>query len=62
MGGMYGPPPPAYGEPEYVPAYTPAQSANKVDPDQRFNPPTGPPPAAANTPAPAAPEPARVNP
>ncbi|KIW65633.1 hypothetical protein PV04_07875 [Phialophora macrospora] len=63
MGGMYGgPPPPAYNEPEYVPPYT---GPNKVDPDQRYTPPSGPPPAATATTAPAvpaAPEPARVAP
>ncbi|ETI25900.1 hypothetical protein G647_02677 [Cladophialophora carrionii CBS 160.54] len=59
MGGMYGPPPPAYNEPEYVPPYS---GPNKVDPDQRYSPPSGPPAAAATTTttAPAAPEPARV--
>ncbi|EXJ74124.1 uncharacterized protein A1O5_02418 [Cladophialophora psammophila CBS 110553] len=65
MGGMYGPPPPAYHEPEYVPAYTPPQKngPNKVDPDQRYNPPSGPPPARASAAAePTQPEPARVAP
>ncbi|KAK4942339.1 hypothetical protein LTR10_017946 [Elasticomyces elasticus] len=44
--GAYGPPPPAYHEPDYVPAYTP-QAPNKVDPDQnkQFVPPYGPPPS-----------------
>ncbi|OAP63586.1 hypothetical protein AYL99_02813 [Fonsecaea erecta] len=65
MGGMYGPPPPAYHEPEYVPAYTPPQEngSNKVNPDQRFEPPNGPPPSPANAAAePTQPEPARVAP
>ena len=58
MGGMYGaPPPPAYNEPDYVPAYP---GPNKVDPDQRYQPPSGPPPASAPAVDPAAPEPARV--
>ncbi|KAL6244455.1 hypothetical protein RBB50_008697 [Rhinocladiella similis] len=56
--GVYGPPPPAYHEPDYVPAYTPP-GGNKVDPDQNRHypppsggpsqpppPPPGPPPAA----------------
>jgi len=59
MGGMYAPPPPAYNEPDYVPAYTPA-APNKVDPDQRYNAPAGPPPASAQGAGPAAPEPART--
>ncbi|KAL2444217.1 hypothetical protein ABEF95_015941 [Exophiala dermatitidis] len=42
--GAYGPPPPAYGEPDYVPAYTPP-AGNKVDPDQNYAPPSGPPPS-----------------
>ncbi|OAL37477.1 hypothetical protein AYO20_03326 [Fonsecaea nubica] len=65
MGGMYGPPPPAYHEPEYVPAYTPPQETgpNKVNPDQRYDPPSGPPPATTNAAAgPTQPEPARVTP
>ncbi|KIW19999.1 hypothetical protein PV08_00574 [Exophiala spinifera] len=43
--GAYGPPPPAYHEPDYVPVYTPP-SGNKVDPDQNrhYTPPSGPPP------------------
>lgn len=47
--GAYGPPPPAYHEPEYVPAYTPEapKGPNKVDPDQNYVPPTGPPPTTA---------------
>ncbi|EXJ57064.1 hypothetical protein A1O7_07408 [Cladophialophora yegresii CBS 114405] len=62
MGGMYGhgPPPPAYNEPEYVPPYS---GPNKVDPDQRYSPPSGPPGAATATTAtnaPVAPAPARV--
>ncbi|EXJ78312.1 hypothetical protein A1O3_09473 [Capronia epimyces CBS 606.96] len=40
----YGPPPPAYTEPDYVPAYTPP-APNKVDPDQNYSPPPGPPPS-----------------
>ncbi|KAK5045806.1 hypothetical protein LTR84_008899 [Exophiala bonariae] len=41
----YGPPPPGYHEPEYVPAYTP-QGPNKTNPDQNYAaaPPSGPPP------------------
>ncbi|KAJ9615753.1 hypothetical protein H2200_001830 [Cladophialophora chaetospira] len=58
MGGMYGAPaPPAYNEPDYVPAYP---GPNKVDPNQHYNPPTGPPPPSTPATAPAAPEPARV--
>ncbi|KIX01550.1 uncharacterized protein Z518_09276 [Rhinocladiella mackenziei CBS 650.93] len=53
--GSYGPPPPAYGEPDYVPAYT-SQGPNKVDPDQNYAPPSGPPPS--NTAGLAAPPPA----
>ncbi|OAG40970.1 hypothetical protein AYO21_04812 [Fonsecaea monophora] len=65
MGGIYGPPPPAYHEPEYVPAYTPPQETgpNKINPDQRYDPPSGPPPATTNAAAgPTQPEPARVAP
>jgi len=50
--GAYGPPPPAYHEPDYVPAYTP-QGPNKVDPDQnrQYAPPAGPPPGEPSQPA-----------
>ncbi len=48
--GAYGqqqqPPPPAYGHEDYVPAYTPPQGPNKVNPDQNYvyQPPQGAPP------------------
>lgn len=32
----YGPPPPAYGENDYVPAYAPPQGGSKVNPNQGF--------------------------
>lgn len=32
----YGPPPPAYGENDYVPPYAPPQGGSKVDPDQNY--------------------------
>ncbi|KAK5092194.1 hypothetical protein LTR70_005849 [Exophiala xenobiotica] len=47
----YGPPPPAYGEQDYVPPYAPPQGASKVNPDQSYDHnqqsgPSQPPPAA----------------
>lgn len=32
----YGPPPPAYGENDYVPPYAPPQGGSKVNPDQSY--------------------------
>jgi len=32
----YGPPPPAYGEHDYVPPYAPPQGGSKVNPDQSY--------------------------
>lgn len=51
MGPMgYGqPPPPAYPHDDYVPAYTPPQGPNKVDPNQNYAPPPGAPPTAQQT-------------
>jgi len=33
----YGPPPPAYGEHDYVPPYAPPQGASKANPDQTYD-------------------------
>lgn len=33
----YGPPPPAYGENDYVPPYAPPQGGSKVNPDQSYH-------------------------
>ena len=44
-----GPPPPAYGHEDYVPAYTPPQGPNKVNPDQSYHAPQGPPPQQFGT-------------
>lgn len=33
---QYGPPPPAYGENDYVPPYAPPQGGSKVNPNQTF--------------------------
>ena len=39
----------AYQEPDYVPPYAPPQGSSKVNPDQAYTAPPGPPPAAAFT-------------
>lgn len=36
----------AYGEPDYVPAYSPPEGSSKVDPSQNYTAPPGPPPPA----------------
>ena len=47
--GPYGPPPPAYGHEDYVPAYMPPQGPNKINPDQNYQPPMGAPPGESSS-------------